>query len=53
MSRSNCKKYREDKKLKIDVLKEFFQKYLVEAEWTCKSKELKAIEIETLTGEVD
>ena len=43
---------REDKKLKIEVLKEFFRKHLVETEWTCKNKELKVSEIEDLSGEV-
>jgi hypothetical protein len=43
---------REDKKLKIDVFNQHFSKHLVESEWTCKNGELKAVEIETLTGEV-
>jgi hypothetical protein len=47
---TNC--FREDKKLKIDVVKQTFTEHFVEKEWTCKKGEFKAIEVETLTGEV-
>lgn len=43
---------REDKKLKIDVVKQYFQTFLVDNEWLCKKGELRASELENLSGEV-
>ena len=45
--------YREDKKLKIDQVKYFFQKHLVEQQWQCKQGELVCSELETISGEVN
>ena len=44
--------YREDKKLKIDKIKEYFQKLLIDSHWKCKQGELLVTNIETLSGEV-
>ena len=41
----------EDKKLKMETLKQYFATYLVDSEWTCFKDQLVATEIETCTGE--
>lgn len=43
---------REDKKLKTNILKEYFQKLLVDTKLPIKSGEVILSEIDTLTGEV-
>jgi hypothetical protein len=45
-------KNREDKKLKIDTVKAYFDTHFVEKGWTCKKGEFKAVKVESLTGEV-
>ena len=44
--------YREDKKLKMDVVKQQFNKHLVEGQWKCKQNQLRCVEVEELKGEV-
>ena len=42
---------REDKKLNMDFVKEYFSKELVGSRWSCKKGELVATGIDSLTGE--
>eukprot|EP00347_Sterkiella_histriomuscorum_P015547 403356622 len=41
----------EDKKLKMDVLKDQFSRHLVSTQWSSMDGQIQAIEIETLSGE--
>jgi hypothetical protein len=43
---------REDKKLKMDVVKRYFSTYLVEAEHAFQNEQLQATNIEEMSGEV-